>query len=408
MKSQQMSRRSLRFSLFVVALLVASAADAQRPARPSARPAQTNASALGQRVDSARVAWVPDPRAVNDGRVADPSRHLRPATVAALNDTIRALERATGAQMAVVVVDSTAGLEPSDFALNLLRYWGVGSRERNDGLLFLWVPARRAIHITVGDGLEGVLPDARVGRIQDAEVIPAFRRGDFDEGVLRGVSALAAAARQESAAAAAANRGRRAEAEASTAISQPPPARRPSGGLVALLGVGVLGLVGGLGWLAFRLRRPPSCPDGHGPMRLVPDEQDDALLSQAEQAEERVRSVDHKVWVCDQCGIRRKTANRKLFTSYGNCPACGRRTMLSQTQVLQHPTQFSEGVQLITQHCEFCGRTDRRRQSLPRVVVTSSSGGGGSSSFGGGGGSSGGGSSWGGGSSRGGGAGRSY
>ncbi|MEI8259696.1 MAG: TPM domain-containing protein, partial [Deltaproteobacteria bacterium] len=144
-----------------------------------------------------RIGWVPNPRTTGGGWVADPSRHLAPATVATLNQEIAALEQATGVEIAVVVVDSTSGLTPFDFALAIHRGWGVGKSGRDNGVVFLWVPTERAVQISVGYGLEGVLPDRRTGRIRDTDVFPAFRRNAFDEGVLAGVRALAAAAREE-------------------------------------------------------------------------------------------------------------------------------------------------------------------------------------------------------------------
>ena len=418
-----MSRLPNRLSRVVLLLATVATALAAAPLSAQRPRSRTNAAALGQHVDSARVAWVPNPRAASDGRVADPSRHLAPSTVAAINDTLRALERATGVEVAVVVVDSTRGLEPSDFALALLRYWGVGKRETNNGVIFLWVPARRATHIVVGDGMEGALTDARAGRILDQHVIPAFRRGAFDEGIVGGVRAIAEVAREEfgaggrrrpveaapvEAAPGAAAAGASAPSRLAAGSAQrPEPSRGGGGGLLVLLGVGAVGVIGGAGWLVARGRRAPECPDGHGPMRLVPDAQDDELLSRPELAEERVGSVDHKVWRCEQCGITRKRADRKWFSGYGDCPGCGRRTMRTESRTIRRATTHSEGLELVTERCEFCGRTGQHHRTTPRVVQ-SSGGGGSSSGFGGGGGSSGGGSSWGGGSSRGGGAGRSY
>ena len=75
--------------------------------------------------------------------------------------------------------------------------WGVGQRGRDNGILVLWVPTQRAVHISVGYGLEGVLPDARAGRIRDEAIFPAFRRNDFDAGMLAGVAELAAARRSQ-------------------------------------------------------------------------------------------------------------------------------------------------------------------------------------------------------------------
>ena len=138
-----------------------------------------------------KLRWVPNPRVANSTWVSDPSRHLRPATVDSLNAMISALSRETGAEIAVVAIDSTSGYEPFDVALALHRQWGVGQRGRDNGVVLLWVPTQRAVQISVGYGLEGVLPDARAGRIRDQAIFPAFKRGDFDAGMLRGVAEIA-------------------------------------------------------------------------------------------------------------------------------------------------------------------------------------------------------------------------
>src|SRR3989304_5985889 len=95
---------------------------------------------------------------------------------------ISALEAATGAGDAGVVVDSTSGLDPFDFALALHRYWGVGKRGVNNGVLLLWVPAQRAVWISVGQGLEGAIPDRLAGRIRDEDIFPQFRNEEYDAG----------------------------------------------------------------------------------------------------------------------------------------------------------------------------------------------------------------------------------
>src|SRR5688572_15956939 len=81
-----------------------------------------------------RLASVPNPRTTSGSWVADPARHLQPSTVATLDSMIAALERETSAEIAVVVLDSLEGLEPSDAALALHRRWGVGKRERDNGI----------------------------------------------------------------------------------------------------------------------------------------------------------------------------------------------------------------------------------------------------------------------------------
>jgi uncharacterized membrane protein YgcG len=71
------------------------------------------------------------------------------------------------------------------------------AQARDNGIVVLWVPTRRAVQVSVGYGLEGVLPDSRVGRIRDQTIFPAFRRKEFDAGMLAGVEAISAAAREE-------------------------------------------------------------------------------------------------------------------------------------------------------------------------------------------------------------------
>jgi len=144
-----------------------------------------------------RLRWVPNPRVANSMWVADPSHHLKPATVDSLNSLLSALSRETGTEMTVVAIDSTSGYEPFDVALALHRMWGVGQKGRDNGIVLLWVPTLRAVQVSVGYGLEGVLPDSRVGRVRDQTIFPAFKRGEFDAGMLAGVAAIATIAREE-------------------------------------------------------------------------------------------------------------------------------------------------------------------------------------------------------------------
>src|SRR6476620_11396052 len=209
-----------------------------------------------------RLRWVPNPRVTNGTWVADPSRHLKPATIDSLNALLSALSRETGTEMTVVAIDSTSGFEPFDVALALHRMWGVGQKGRDNGIVFLWAPTQRAVQVSVGDGLEGVLPDPRVGRVRDQTIFPAFRRGDFDAGMLAGVEAITAIAREEK------------DARGSTmSTTNPPPNLPPNGRAVVerepgrsagrrtgiVFGVlgGVLALAGGVGGVAaYRRRRP--------------------------------------------------------------------------------------------------------------------------------------------------------
>lgn len=350
--------------------------------------------AVAAQGDANRLAWVPNPRTTSGSWVADPARHLRPATVAAINETISALERETTAEIGVAVLDSLDGMEPAAAALLLHRRWGVGKAARDNGILLLWSPALRKIFVSVGYGLEGVIPDARAGRIQDEAMIPHFRRNAFDDGMLAGVRALANAAREET----------YSGATRARIDGKAPGATERVSGVLSGDKARAGGVVGGalavlLAVLGYR-RRPRRCPNGHGRMTLLGEKEDDSEISNEERLEERLGSMDYDVWVCSQCAERTIVPRRRWFSSYRKCPECKRRTLQVTRRQTSAPTYSSTGTAIETQRCRNCAHTSTRTIILPQLSTSDSD----SSS----GGSSGGGSSFGGGSSGGGGAGRSY
>lgn len=101
------------------------------------------------------------------------------------------LAQRTKAQVVVVTVKSLEGAALEDYALRLLRQWGIGDAQLNNGVLLLVSTGDRQSRVEVGYGLEGRLPDGKTGRIQDEYMIPYFRSGDFNQGILNGYLALA-------------------------------------------------------------------------------------------------------------------------------------------------------------------------------------------------------------------------
>ena len=355
-----------------------------------------------------RLRWVPNPRVANATWVADPAGHLKRATVDSLNAIASALSREAGHELTIVAIDSTSGFEPFDVALALHRMWGVGQRGRDNGIVLVWVPTQRAVHVSVGYGLEGVLPDSRVGRIRDQVIFPAFRRQDFDAGMLAGAAALASAAREEK------------DARGSTmSTTNPAPTtgqrevERESGrdrGRSAALLFGAIG--GGLALLGggaaaairYRRRRPRRCPRGHGLMMRLDERADDAHLDRGERLEETIESVDYDVWVCPTCDYVLKEPHRAWFSSYSTCGACKRRTLRTTRKTIVPATTMHTGQREVTELCRNCGWTRSYMETIPRIQTSSGSSSGSGFRSGGGGG----GSSFGGGSAGGGGAGGRY
>lgn len=143
----------------------------------------------------ATFAWAADPYPPKPGGniyVNDYAQLLSPETEQAILALGTQLEEKSNAQVVVVTVPNLAGQTVEDYAVGLFRKWGIGQQEQNNGVLLLVSKEERKVRIEVGYGLEGALPDAKVGRILDEEVVPYFRQGDFDSGIYRGYGVLAA------------------------------------------------------------------------------------------------------------------------------------------------------------------------------------------------------------------------
>ena len=129
------------------------------------------------------------PRLVNDfaGLLTSEQRQ-------ALETKLETFDRETSTQIAVATVTDLAGYAPADFAQRLHDKWGIGREGKNNGILVLVKPSRPAspgeVYISVGYGLEGVVPDITAGRIIDNEMLPAFRDGDMYGGIDRATDVL--------------------------------------------------------------------------------------------------------------------------------------------------------------------------------------------------------------------------
>lgn len=101
------------------------------------------------------------------------------------------LDNKTTAQLSVVTVKTLDGQPIEDYALSILREWGIGSKEKNNGALIVVAVQDRRSRIEVGYGLEGLLTDGLTGRIQDQAMIPYFRKGNYAAGIVNGYAVTA-------------------------------------------------------------------------------------------------------------------------------------------------------------------------------------------------------------------------
>ena len=124
------------------------------------------------------------------GNVSDWAGVFSPEQKSALESRLAALRQTNGAQLAVVALKSLQGGEIDDFAEKLFAQWGIGEKGKDNGVLLLAAIEDRKMRIEVGYGLEGVLNDAKCGRIQDEYVVPRFKEGNYAQGLLDGADVL--------------------------------------------------------------------------------------------------------------------------------------------------------------------------------------------------------------------------
>ena len=117
-------------------------------------------------------------------RVNDYARALDDAGKAAIEGRLAEFESQTSNQVVVALVPSLDGQPIEDLAVRVVETWGLGQKDKNNGVLLLIAIQDRRARIEVGYGLEDRLTDALSRRILEDRLFPAFRAGNYAAGVL--------------------------------------------------------------------------------------------------------------------------------------------------------------------------------------------------------------------------------
>ena len=119
---------------------------------------------------------VPNPRQINGTWVTDMAGILDQSTESQINSQITQLEQKNGAEIAVVTVPETSpSPSPKAFATALFKYWKIGKKGQNNGILLLISKGDRRVEIETGYGVEAILPNAKVANIIDTQITPKFK-----------------------------------------------------------------------------------------------------------------------------------------------------------------------------------------------------------------------------------------
>ena len=385
-------------------------------------------------------------------QIADRTKHLvnpdgivSPAGQARIDSLLLDTRRQTSAEVVAVIVDDIdPDADIDTYATELFTRWGIGKSDKDNGILLLVAKDRRKAVIRTGYGAEGVMPDIISGRILYDTMFPRFKAGDYEGGLIAGVerihdvvtdpavrdelmsaesdkhsgdsggdtifnfylgicSLVALALLIAFLASVAKVRGK---TDYQKYVALEPLA--PLSLILTFLCIGIP-LVASLPLIItlYRWRnRARRCPRCNARMRKLDEASDNAYLTEAQDLEERLDSVDYDVWLCPECGETDIYPFVKRGSAYKECPVCHARTERhTSTRVLRQPTTAREGIAQKTYACRHCGNIRTEDHAIPKlppvVVVPGGSGRSGGGGFGGGsfGGGFGGGSTGGGGAS---------
>lgn len=271
----------------------------------------------------------------------------------------------------------SGAIEP--FATGLFNSWGIGDASRNDGILMLVSQFDRTMRIEVGSGYGDSKNDA-MAAIIDEYMIPHFRDQDYARGIDRGVDAVIREITGSWPGEFDANFFQKIWNRISGLVSS-------IGDWIAVFYAAVAGALYRL-YRKYKRDKPRKCVRDGSKMRRLNEALDDAHLTDGERMEEKLKSVDYDVWVCDQCDRVTIESYKSWFSNLGACRSCNYRTLRGTTTIINAATTSSTGLRRIDFHCENCDDRYSTHEVIPKKTKSSSSSssggfGGGSSSGGG-------------------------
>ena len=299
-------------------------------------------------------------------------------TIAQVRGILADLKAQTGVEAVVVTIQSIQDYSTGDetiesFATNLFNNWGVGNATSNDGVMILAAIGDRDIRIEVGAGYDASMND-EMQIVLDENILPYFRREDYNTGLLEGTRAVVHAVTGS-------------WPESVTSAPDTSDSTDFGGGeayvynpsmtpetLAVVGGGGALGL-GGVAllfrrWRRYRVRKCPNCGDQ---MERLDEAADDLHLESGQKLEEMLAAIDYDVWRCPTCRATSVYPYPHMFSRHSNCPKCQHKTLSTSESILSSPTYTSTGNKQVTADCQNCDYKNQYVVTLPRLVRATSS-----------------------------------
>ena len=341
--------------------------------------------------------------------VSAPAHLLSPGVTAEVNARLKSLREHTSVEMVVAIPPEIGDESPNEWCEQLFTSWGIGKSDKDNGVLLMISPGSRAAFIMPGYGVEGVLTDIACNNIFTKTIVPAMRSDDLDKAVLEATSLIVTALEDP----AVADELRSSQEDNFSAAFEgldPEVIRtfiRYVAGAMFLLAlvmfisdcvntrkyksnytkaefwrshlttyfwIGVLSLGSGLiffllAFLCYRRLRTKriKCSTCGALMHRLPEDKDNELLSDSQDFEEKLNTVDYDVWECPECGTIERFPFKVKQKKYTECPSCHTVAMcLDHNAVIKPATTRAEGVGEKVYECRFCHQQQRRPYRIPR------------------------------------------
>lgn len=124
----------------------------------------------------------PNPK---DKYVNDFAGVLGAGQAAEMRDLFLSVEQQTTAEMVFISVNDTGGMDLSSYTFQIANQWKVGKADKNNGLVMVYSLGAGKIFIATGYGIEGILPDSKIGRMLDENYVPLRDNGNVSEGIMQ-------------------------------------------------------------------------------------------------------------------------------------------------------------------------------------------------------------------------------
>lgn len=359
---------------------------------------------------------VPNPMKAYGEFISNPDNVLSQAQEDSINAVITNIEKSTTAEIAVVVINSIGESDPNEFANKFFEFWGIGKKNKDNGLLLLVVTGTHSWKIETGYGLEGTLPDIVCHRIGLETLVPNFRAGNYGGGILSGVELIGRYIEGNSMVNSINNTDDIAEGKHSKDIllvvllltlymfltsvgsyffyryfkkiinkaESPEDAYNSlgpytkgshTGALIAafLIPGAILCL-----WLFLthkKLRTMPRLSKKNGkPMHMLSEAEEDTFLSSGQILEEKLKSKNYDVWITDNKDDVLVIDYKNAATSFGRCSSCQFITeKLVDVVTVKKATTPRAGQDKCTYRCLQCNNERTVLEKVPRITSSTSS-----------------------------------